>query len=283
MAVMLACALVFAAGAGPIASREDQDYRARAFVIQVPSYLGNERGLALARSDRVLRRAIELSGVAGVDVRGLRSSSKAEITSRLDLAFTVEAARADHAAALSAGYARAFRAAIPDDMGLPVRGVRAGVPGTRTGPHRLGGARRLRRPRRGRRADPVAAGDPRTARPPLRSGAGRLARPTDSTISDVTSPAGTAGYKVITTEPDRGPAANSRWGWAVSVPVCDIRTAQSSRSEPLGCPCPVGCELRTGVWFLWVSRRPPREPSPPRGPTPSRHAPFPANRTPPGP
>jgi hypothetical protein len=134
MAVMLACALVFAAGAGLIASRGEQDYRARAFVIQVPSYLGNERGLALARSDRVLRRAIELSGVAGVSVSGLRSSSKAEITSRLDLAFTVEAARADHAAALSAGYARAFRSAIPDDMGLPVRGVRAGVPERELGP-----------------------------------------------------------------------------------------------------------------------------------------------------
>jgi hypothetical protein len=87
MAVMLACTLLFAAAAGIIAGGQDQDYRARAFVIQVPSDLGSQRGVELARSDRVLGRAIELSGVAGVGVPALRSASRAEITSRLDLAF----------------------------------------------------------------------------------------------------------------------------------------------------------------------------------------------------
>jgi hypothetical protein len=134
MAVILACTLVFAAGAGLIAAGEPQDYRARAYVIQVPSDLGGQRGIELARSQPVLDRAIELSGVAGVDSRALRRDSKAEITSRLDLAFTVEAARAEDAAELAAGYARAFREAIPDDSGLPVRGVRAGAPERELGP-----------------------------------------------------------------------------------------------------------------------------------------------------
>ncbi len=134
MAVMLACTLLFAVAAGIIAGGQDQDYRARAFVIQVPSDLGSQRGVELARSDRVLGRAIELSGVAGLGVPALRSASKAEITSRLDLAFTVEAERAADATALSAAYARAFREAIPDDRGLPVRGVRAGAPERELGP-----------------------------------------------------------------------------------------------------------------------------------------------------
>ena len=42
-----------------------QDYRARAYVIQVPSDLGGQRGVELARSDRVLNRAIQLSGPIG--------------------------------------------------------------------------------------------------------------------------------------------------------------------------------------------------------------------------
>ncbi len=134
MAVIVACTLVFAAAAGFIAGREPQDYRARAYVIQVPSDLGGQRGVELARSDRVLNRAIQLSGVSGVDPRALRRDSKAEITSRLDLAFTVEAPEAEDAAELAAGYARAFREAIPDDRGLPVRGVRAGAPERELGP-----------------------------------------------------------------------------------------------------------------------------------------------------
>lgn len=126
MAIVVACVLLFAAAGGLIASDEPREYRAVAFVIQVPSDLGDERGIALATSDRVLADAIALSGVRGLDADWLREHSSTQITSRLDLAFTVEAPRADDARALATAYARAFRAAIPDDQGLPVRGRGAG-------------------------------------------------------------------------------------------------------------------------------------------------------------
>jgi hypothetical protein len=60
---MLACALIGAAVAAAFALTQERDYRARAFVIQVPSDMGGEGGLELARSDRVLEHAIALSGV----------------------------------------------------------------------------------------------------------------------------------------------------------------------------------------------------------------------------
>ena len=91
-------------------------------MIQVPSDLGGERGLELARSEGVLRSAVVFSGVDGVTVAELRGRSKAELTSRLDFVFTVEAPRREEATALATGYAKAFRRAIPDDEGLPVRG-----------------------------------------------------------------------------------------------------------------------------------------------------------------
>jgi hypothetical protein len=119
---ILACTLLCAAAAALIAAGQEPSYRARAFVIQVPSALGGERGLELARSDRVLRSALAFSRVDGVTVAELRGRSKSELTSRLDFVFTVEAPRRQEAAALATGYAKAFRRAIPDDEGLPVRG-----------------------------------------------------------------------------------------------------------------------------------------------------------------
>ena len=123
---MLVCTLAAAAVAGVLALGNERDYRARAFVIQVPSDLGGDTGIELAREERVLRDAVVVSGVKKTTPAWLRRHSHAELTSRLDLAFTVEARDAETAAALATGYAKAFRRAIPDDRGLPVRGRAAG-------------------------------------------------------------------------------------------------------------------------------------------------------------
>lgn len=131
---MLACALIGTAVAAGFALTQERDYRARAFVIQVPSDMGVEGGIELARSDLVLQRAIALSGIEGTATEWLWSHSSAEITSRLDLAFTVEAPDPERASALATGYAKAFRRAIPDDRGLPVRGRGAGEAQPELGP-----------------------------------------------------------------------------------------------------------------------------------------------------
>jgi hypothetical protein len=134
MKVMLVCTLAAAAGAGALALGNERDYRARAFVIQVPSGLGGDSGLELARADRVLRQAVVLSGVKQATPAWLSRHSHAELTSRLDLAFTVEAPDPQTAEALATGYAKAFRRAIPDDKGLPVRGRGAGEAQPELGP-----------------------------------------------------------------------------------------------------------------------------------------------------
>jgi hypothetical protein len=131
---MLVCTLAAAAVAGAFALGNEHDYRARAFVIQVPSDLGGDRGLELARTDRVLRHAVMLSDVKQATPAWLRRHSHAELTSRLDLAFTVETPDPDTAEALATGYAKAFRRAIPDDKGLPVRGRGAGEAQPEVGP-----------------------------------------------------------------------------------------------------------------------------------------------------
>jgi len=120
--LIVACTFLFAALAGLVSAAGERDYRARAYVIQVPSNLAGDRGVALARTEPVLGRAVALSRVEGVDAAWLRGHSSAQTTSRLDLVFTVEAPREVDAIALATGYAKAFRAAIPDDRGLPVRG-----------------------------------------------------------------------------------------------------------------------------------------------------------------
>jgi hypothetical protein len=120
--IVLGCAAVFALGAGIVAAAGEQNYRARAFVIQVSPELGGRRGLEFARSQPVLRRALELAGERTHGVGWLAGHSSVELTSRLDLAFTVEAPERGRAAALATGYARAFRASIPDEPGLATRG-----------------------------------------------------------------------------------------------------------------------------------------------------------------
>ena len=125
LTIIVASVLVFAAAGGVIALGDGREYRARAYVIQVPAALGPERGVELARSERVLRQAIALAGVEGVDVRELRRRSTAESTSRLDIALTVKADRPQQAISLATAYAKAVRRGIPDDEGLPTRGVGA--------------------------------------------------------------------------------------------------------------------------------------------------------------
>jgi hypothetical protein len=125
LTIVLISALVFSVGGGALALGEEHDYRARAYVIQVPAALGPERGVELARSERVLDQAIALADVEGVDARELWRHSMAESTSRLDIALTVEADRPQQAISLATAYAKAVRRSIPNDEGLPTRGVGA--------------------------------------------------------------------------------------------------------------------------------------------------------------
>jgi hypothetical protein len=130
--IVLGCALVGAIAAGALALAGGADYRARSFVIRVPPDFSGERGLALSRGDAVLQRALDLAGERE-DVPWLRERSTAELTSRLDLSFTVEAPGREQAAALATAYAMAYREQIPRRAGLTTSGR-----GTRTAQRTLG-------------------------------------------------------------------------------------------------------------------------------------------------
>jgi hypothetical protein len=130
--IVLVCALVGATVAGALALAAGTDFRARSFVIRVPPDFAGERGLALARGDQVLQRALELAG-EDEGVGWLRERSSAELTSRLDLSFTVEAPDRTQAAALATAYAMAYREQVPRRAGLTTRGR-----GTRTAQRTLG-------------------------------------------------------------------------------------------------------------------------------------------------
>jgi hypothetical protein len=130
--IVLACALIGAVVAGALAVGGGTDYRARSFVIRVPPDFSGERGLTLARGDTVLQRTLELAG-EDEDIAWLRDRSTAELTSRLDLSFTVEAPGREQAAALATAYAMAYRERIPPRAGLTTRGQ-----GTRTAQRTLG-------------------------------------------------------------------------------------------------------------------------------------------------
>jgi hypothetical protein len=120
--VVLGCALLLALLAGAVALARGQDYRARSFVIRVPPDFTGERGLERARGDAVLGRALSLAGEDPGDVAWLREHSTAELTSRMDLSFTVRTPERDRSTALATAYARAFRAEIPARPGLTVTG-----------------------------------------------------------------------------------------------------------------------------------------------------------------
>jgi hypothetical protein len=120
--IVLGCALLLALAAGGFAVASGRDYRAHSFVIRVPPDFAGKRGLERARGDAVLRRALVLAGEAERDTGWLREHSGAELTSRLDLAFTVEAPDREQAADLATAYAKAFRREIPPRPGLTTRG-----------------------------------------------------------------------------------------------------------------------------------------------------------------
>jgi hypothetical protein len=130
--IVVGFALVGAIAAGALALAGGTDYRARSFVIRVPPDFSGERGLELARGDAVLRRALDLAG-EDEEVEWLRERSTAELTSRLDLSFTVEAPGREQAAALATAYAMAYREQVPRRAGLTTRGR-----GTRTAQRTLG-------------------------------------------------------------------------------------------------------------------------------------------------
>jgi hypothetical protein len=137
LTIIVASVLVFAALGGAFAFTKEREYRARAYVIQVPAALGREGSVELARSELVLRQTIALAGIEGIDPAELRRRSTAESTSRLDIALTVEADRPQQAIRLATAYARAVRSSIPDDKGLPTRGVGARRAEGGLGPLRL--------------------------------------------------------------------------------------------------------------------------------------------------
>jgi hypothetical protein len=120
--IVLGCALLGAILAGAFAVAAGSDYRARSFVIRVPLDYTGERGLALSRGDRVLDRALELAGEGERSAAWLRDRSSAELTSRLDLSFAVEAPDRKQATALATAYAKAYREQIPQRAGLTTRG-----------------------------------------------------------------------------------------------------------------------------------------------------------------
>jgi hypothetical protein len=125
LTIVVASVLVFAAAASAFALGKGREYRARAYVIQVPAALGPQRSVQLARSERVLRQTISLAGIGGIDLAELQRRSEAESTSRLDIAVSVEADRPQQAIELATAYAKAVRRSIPDDEGLPTRGLGA--------------------------------------------------------------------------------------------------------------------------------------------------------------
>jgi hypothetical protein len=130
--IVLGCALVGAIVAGALALAAGTDFKARSFVIRVPPDFSGERGLALARGDQVLQRTLDLAG-EDEHVPWLRERSTAELTSRLDLSFTVEAPDRERAASLATAYAMAYREQVPRRAGLTTRGR-----GTRTAQRTLG-------------------------------------------------------------------------------------------------------------------------------------------------
>jgi hypothetical protein len=120
--IVLAFALAGALLAGALALTGGRDYRARSFVIRVPPGFTGDRGLARARGDDVLRRALALAGEDRLDPAWLRERSTAELTSRMDLSFTVRSPDRERSVALATAYAKAFRAEIPPRAGLTTTG-----------------------------------------------------------------------------------------------------------------------------------------------------------------
>ena len=123
MRIALACVVIGALIGAGVALGQQRDYTARAFVIRVPPLGGGESVIALARSDTVLRRALELSEVGAPGGPGwLREHSAAKLTGRLDLALSVSASGEEQAAGLATAYAKAVKRSLPVKPGLNTSG-----------------------------------------------------------------------------------------------------------------------------------------------------------------
>jgi hypothetical protein len=100
-----------------VAATRPRDYRAHAYVIKVPPSYGNEDGLALARSERVLDRV-----ASGRSVGWLRRLSRVQLTGRRDFAISVRAPGETEAVALATEYAKALKHSLRPVPGLATRG-----------------------------------------------------------------------------------------------------------------------------------------------------------------
>jgi hypothetical protein len=125
--------------AGALAATRERDYRAHSYVIRVPPAYGSKRGLALARSDRVLGRALRLAAPAGArpdrSLGWLRRHSEVGLTGRGDFAISVAAPGHDEAIALATADAKAIKGALPPQRGLHTIG--RGARRARRGPSPL--------------------------------------------------------------------------------------------------------------------------------------------------
>jgi hypothetical protein len=120
--IVLAGAVLGGMVGGGLAIAGGHDYLARSYVIRVPPAFTGDPGLTRARSDAVLGRALELAGERRREIGWLRERSTAELTSRMDLSFTVETPDRARTAALATAYAKAYRLEIPRRAGLNPQG-----------------------------------------------------------------------------------------------------------------------------------------------------------------
>jgi hypothetical protein len=120
--ILVGCALLGAVIAGGVAAFDEHAYRAHAYVIRVPPAAGSERGLELARSERVLKLALKLAGRPQRGAAWLARHSSVELTSRLDFAIQVETPNRAETAALATAYAKAVKRSLPSEPGLITRG-----------------------------------------------------------------------------------------------------------------------------------------------------------------
>jgi hypothetical protein len=117
MRLILGFGLAAALLAGGLAALRENDYRAHAYVIKVPPAYEGDWGLAVARSDRVLRRT---EGSPSPD--WLRDHANVQHTGRGDFAISVSAPSEAEAVALATAYAKAVKQTLVLQPGLATRG-----------------------------------------------------------------------------------------------------------------------------------------------------------------
>jgi hypothetical protein len=122
--LIVAFVVLGALAAAAVSALRERDYRAHAFVIRVPPAYGGDRGFALARSDRVLGRTLQLAG-SDRSVSWLRERAEAQLTGRGDFSLIVRAPSETEAIDLATAYARAFKRSLVLQPGLPTIGRRA--------------------------------------------------------------------------------------------------------------------------------------------------------------